>query len=318
MNKPGATPSRFPLPLHRLQGEPKARGKSSGESGARAVMRPQALLHQAVVDAARLQSPSGFELDFTTVRQRLVQRLRDGAATGCLDERVLAALGHVPRHLFLDSALAQQAYEDTSLPIGHGQTISKPSVVARMLSLLFEGAFARAQGHLGRVLEIGSGCGYQAALLQALAQRVVSIERVEPLAERARANLLAAGLVPTTGGVAGAMSGAMPRAITGPMAGSVAGLIAGAGLPAVQVLFADGREGYRRGAPYESIIAAAGGEDLPPAWLEQLAVGGRLVAPMHLGPGGGQALLVVDRHAGGYRQSSLDAVHFVPLKSGTA
>ncbi len=299
MNKPGAAPSRFPLPLHRLQAQAKS-GAPAGHKGAalsahgvapaavaRELLRPQALLHQAAVDAARLHTPTGSGLDFTAVRQRLVQRLRDSVAPGRLDERVLAALGRVPRHLFLDSALAQQAYEDTSLPIGHGQTISKPSVVARMLTLLFQGAFAQAQGHLGRVLEIGSGCGYQAAFLQVLAHRVVSIERVEPLAERARANLLAASGPPALG-------------------------------PGVQVLFADGRLGHRQGAPYDAIIAAAGGEDLPAAWLEQLAVGGRLVAPVHQGPGGAQALVVVDRQASGYTQSTLDAVHFVPLKSGTA
>jgi protein-L-isoaspartate(D-aspartate) O-methyltransferase len=284
MNKPGAASSRFPLPLHRLQGEP--------HSGlvARNVLRPQALVHQAAVDAARLQAPSASGLDSGALRQHLVQRLRDAAPASGLHERVLAAIGRVPRHLFLDTALATQAYEDTALPIGHGQTISKPSVVARMLSLLFEGAFARAQGHLGRVLEIGSGCGYQAALLQAVAQRVVSMERVEPLAERARANLLAAGGMP------------------GPASTLV---------NAVQVLFADGKNGYAPGAPYEAIIAAAGGEHMPRAWLEQLAVGGRLVAPLHQGAGAGQALVVVDRHAGGYSQHILDAVHFVPLKSGT-
>jgi protein-L-isoaspartate(D-aspartate) O-methyltransferase len=107
----------------------------------------------------------------------------------------------------------------------------------------------------------------------------------------------------------GANPAAMPRALPAAKAG--------ANKPAVQVLFADGRAGYRQGAPYDAIIAAAGGEDLPPAWLEQLAVGGRLIAPMHQGPGGAQALVVVDRHAGGYTQSSWDAVHFVPLKSGT-
>ncbi len=309
MNKPGAATSRFPLALDRLQAEPasgvtgakapkRLAPRDGGAPGHREMLRPQALLHQAAVDAARLQTPSGSGLDSTAVRQRLLQRLREGAAPGRLDERVLAALGHVPRHLFLDSALAQQAYEDTSLPIGHGQTISKPSVVARMLSLLFEGAFARAHGHLGRVLEVGSGCGYQAALLQALAQVVVSIERVEPLAERARANLQAAGMAPAPGLARSAMSGRFE--------------------PAVQVVFGDGRLGYRRGAPFESIIAAAGGEDLPPAWLEQLAVGGRLVAPQQQGSGGAQALVVVDRHAGGYTQCTLDAVHFVPLKSGTA
>ena len=116
----------------------------------------------------------------------MVQRLR---AEGIALRAGAAGLGAVPRHRFVDSALATQAYEDTSLPIGLAQTISKPSVVARMLALLFEGESARAAGHLGRVLEIGTGCGYQAALLALLARSVVSIERLKPLHDKARDNL---------------------------------------------------------------------------------------------------------------------------------
>jgi protein-L-isoaspartate(D-aspartate) O-methyltransferase len=209
---------------------------------------------------------------------RMVQRLR---AEGVAQPRVLAAFAAVPRHLFVDAALATQAYEDTSLPIGHGQTISKPSVVARMLELLFGARRAGAAGDLGAVLEIGTGCGYQAALLAEAGRRVVSVERVQPLHDKARA-LLAS------------MRGAKLRLVLG-----------------------DGTDGHAPGAPYDSIIAAAGAGSIPAAWLEQLAVGGRLVAPVQQ-PGRGQVLVVVDRHADGYTHGTHEAVKFVPLKSGLA
>jgi protein-L-isoaspartate(D-aspartate) O-methyltransferase len=215
-------------------------------------------------------------MDSAAVRQALVQRLRN--ELHCHDA-VCQAMRTVPRHHFVDSALATQAYEDTSLPIGLGQTISKPSVVARMLSILHEGARARASGNLGRVLEIGTGCGYQTALLGQMSQRVLSVERLKPLHDKACANL-------------------------------------GEHRPAhIRLVYGDGRLGHPPNAPYDSIIAAAGGSDLPAAWLEQLADGGRLVAPMQ-GRGGGQSLLVVDRQGEEYRRSMHEAVHFVPLKSG--
>jgi protein-L-isoaspartate(D-aspartate) O-methyltransferase len=239
-------------------------------------LRPQRLLHQAAQDASRLAAPSGLGLDSAKVRQRMVQRLR---ADGVRSEALLAAMGQVPRHQFVDTALAIQAYEDTSLPIGHGQTISKPSVVARMIDLLFEGANARRDGQLGQVLEIGTGCGYQTAVLACLARHVVSIERVGPLFDKARANL------------------------------------AGSRLNQVRLVHGDGMLGHGPRAPYDSLIAAAGGDDLPQAWLDQLAVGGRLVAPMVVA-GGGQALVVVDRSASGWTRHQQEAVHFVPLKSG--
>lgn len=217
---------------------------------------------------------SGLGMDSAAVRARMVQRL---AAQGLGDEAVLAAMAQVERHRFIDSALVAQAYEDTSLPIGLGQTISKPSVVARMLALLREG---RSEP-LGRVLEIGTGCGYQAALLSRMAREVYSIERLRGLYERAQANL---------------------RPLR---------------LPNVHLLLGDGMLGYAKGAPYAAIIAAAGGEALPQAWVEQLAVGGRLVAPL-VTPAGGQALVVVERRRDGIHQRVLEAVHFVPLKSGVA
>ena len=217
--------------------------------------------------------PSGVGLDSQTVRSRMVDKL---AKQGLQDAEVLAAMGLVERHRFVDTALANQAYEDTSLPIGLGQTISKPNVVARMLELLREGR----SGRLGRVLEIGTGCGYQAAVLSHLAVEVYSIERLRGLHEKARENL---------------------RYFR---------------LPNVHLLFGDGMEGFAKGAPYAAIIAAAGGEAIPQAWIEQLAVGGRLVAPMQTAKGQ-QALVVIDKSAQGVRQTVLEAVHFVPLKSGT-
>lgn len=241
------------------------------------VLRPQRPVQQAAQDAARQAAPSGVGLDSDAVRRRMVQRLMRG---GIRCEPVLQAMAQVPRHQFVDSALAAQAYEDTSLPIGLGQTISKPSVVARMLSLLFESARARELGHLGKALEIGTGCGYQAAVLCLLAKQVVSIERLGALHEQARTRL-------------------EPwRA------------------QRLMLIWGDGRLGHGPSAPYDSIVAAAGGDDVPPAWLEQLAVGGRLVAPVQSDAHGGHMLLVVDRHEAGYSRTLHEPVHFVPLKSG--
>jgi protein-L-isoaspartate(D-aspartate) O-methyltransferase len=220
----------------------------------------------------------GLGLDSQAVRLRMVQRLQQ---EGIEDEMVLKAMTEIERHRFVDSALVNQAYEDTSLPIGLGQTISKPSVVARMIALLRQGRNLRANGKLGRVLEIGTGCGYQAAVLSRLSKEVYSIERLRGLHERAVDNL---------------------RHLR---------------QPNLHLLLGDGMLGYLQGAPYAGIIAAAGGEALPQAWLEQLDVGGRLVAPM-VASGGQQALVVVDRTAQGLQQQILEAVHFVPLKSGIA
>ena len=262
---------RFPMALERV-------GLAGTPVKARATLRPQRPLHEAARDAHRQAVPQGLGLDSAQVRQRMVQRLR---ADGVRCEPLLAALGRVPRHLFVDTALVIQAYEDTSLPIGHGQTISKPSVVARMIGLLFDGVSARASGHLGRTLEVGTGCGYQTALLAQLARRVVSIERLRPLYDKA-----AQHLAPWR-------------------------------LDDVRLVYGDGMLGHGPNAPYDSIIAAAGGDDLPTPWLDQLAVGGRLVAPMRRPGGPGQVLMVVDRHEAGWARSEHEAVHFVPLKSGT-
>ncbi|WP_341916337.1 protein-L-isoaspartate(D-aspartate) O-methyltransferase [Polaromonas sp. YR568] len=271
----GATPARrpgFPVRLEPDAGTPSATKKLAGR------VHPER--DAGIFDSkkpAKTVLTSGVGLDSRAVRTRMVSKL---AAQGISDAQVLAAMGHVERHRFVDTALVNQAYEDTSLPIGLGQTISKPNVVARMLELLRQGA-GSPESKLGRVLEIGTGCGYQAALLGQLATEVYSIERLRGLHDKARENLRAFRLAN------------------------------------VHLLFGDGMAGYAKGAPYAAIIAAAGGEAIPPAWVEQLAVGGRLVAPMHVA-GGAQALVVLDRTANGVTQTVLEAVHFVPLKSGTS
>ncbi|MES2612411.1 MAG: protein-L-isoaspartate(D-aspartate) O-methyltransferase [Pseudomonadota bacterium] len=219
----------------------------------------------------------GVGLDSAAVRNRMVQKL---AAGGITSPAVLQALATVERHRFVDSGLVNQAYEDTSLPIGLGQTISKPSVVARMCELLLSAESARPAG-LGRVLEIGTGCGYQAAVLGLLAREVYTIERLRGLHDKARDNL-------------------RPFRLAN-----------------VHLMLGDGMLGYAKGAPYAAIIAAAGGDAVPQEWCDQLAVGGRLVAPMAVA-GGQQMLLVIDKTSHGLKQSVLEPVHFVPLKSGIA
>lgn len=221
-----------------------------------------------------LPAASGTGLDSQAFRHAMVRKL---VAQGLQNPNVQQAFATVERHRFVDSALVPQAYEDTSLPIGFGQTISKPSVVGRMLELLCE---ARALP-MGRVLEIGTGCGYQATLLSHLATEVYSMERLRGLHEKARENL---------------------RPLR---------------LPNVHLILGDGMLGFPSGAPYAGIVSAAGGEAIPQAWLDQLAIGGRLVAPAELSPGR-QSLVVIDRTAQGYVRSVLEAVLFVPLKSGVA
>ncbi len=209
------------------------------------------------------------------VRERMVERLR---TSGIGDARVLQALAAVPRHMFVDPGLAAQAYEDAALPIGHHQTISKPSVVARMLEL------AGAGRALERVLEIGTGCGYQAAVLSRIARDVYSIERIRPLYERAKTNL-------------------RPLRI-----------------PNIRLHYGDGRLGLPAAAPFDAIVIAAAGLEVPQALLEQLAIGGRLIAPVAEQGSVGEAsqvLTLVERVSNTqWRESRLDRVFFVPLKSG--
>jgi protein-L-isoaspartate(D-aspartate) O-methyltransferase len=242
----------FPAKLPSSTGAKPARAASPAPKAAQA--------------AVRVAAPMGLGMDSGAVRAGMVRKL---AEQGVRDAAVLEAMGQVERHRFVESALVGQAYEDTSLPIGLGQTISKPNVVARMIELLREG------------VSIGTGCGYQAAVLSHVATEVYSIERLRGLHEKARENLR-------------------------PMR-----------LHNVHLIFGDGMLGYPKGAPYAGIISAAGGENVPQAWLDQLAVGGRLVAPT-VTPSGHQALVVMLKTPQGVARQVLEAVHFVPLKSGVA
>lgn len=206
------------------------------------------------------------------VRARMVERLR---ANGVTDPRVLNAMAVVPRHMFVDPGLAAQAYEDAALPIGHHQTISKPSVVARMIELVATGR------SLTKVLEIGTGCGYQAAVLSQVATEVYSIERVRPLSERAKLNL-------------------RPLRV-----------------PNIRLHYGDGRLGLAAAAPFDAIVIACAGLDVPQALLDQLAVGGKLVAPVGSQAAQSQVLTLVTRVSPTqWREEQLDRVFFVPLKSG--
>jgi len=225
------------------------------------------------VNARGPHGASGVGMTSQRTRARMVERLR---AEGIRDERVLAAMGSVPRHLFVDEALASRAYEDTALPIGFGQTISQPYVVARMIEVLRQG------GKLGKALEIGTGCGYQAAVLAGLAEEVYSVERIHALLERARANLR------------------------------------GLRLSNLRLTHGDGNLGLEKAAPFDSIIVAAAAPELPQALLRQLAPGGRMVLPLKSpdAPRGAQRLALYERGARGITQTVLEAVRFVPLETG--
>lgn len=202
-------------------------------------------------------------------RERLVARLRD---KGIADPRVLDVIRNTPRHLFIDEALAHQAYDDTALPIGHGQTISQPWVVARMTELLIE------KGIPQKVLEVGTGSGYQTAVLAALCPQIWSVERIRPLQDLARKRLQALGMA------------------------------------AVQLRHADGGLGWASEAPFDGILAACGRPDVPADLLAQLADGGRLVMPV--GEADSQYLTVIDREGNDYRQRKLEQVRFVPFQRG--
>jgi protein-L-isoaspartate(D-aspartate) O-methyltransferase len=207
------------------------------------------------------------------VRERMVERVRE---LGVTDARVLAAMADVPRHAFVDAALASRAYEDSALPIGHGQTISRPYIVARSAELALAGVADPARA---TVLEIGTGCGYAAAVLARLFATVVSIERVRPLHELARVKL-------------------RPLRIAN-----------------LRLVFGDGTLGSPDGAEHDAIVAAAAGGEIPAAWIAQVRVGGRIVAPVGVDE---QRLTVVVRQADGrLRRHVVEPVRFVPLKTGT-
>ncbi|SAL67933.1 protein-L-isoaspartate O-methyltransferase [Caballeronia peredens] len=253
-----------------------AAGSASAAGAARGLRAAERDLN-AASSATRKGAPnvalaSTQTLTSERVRERMVERLRSNGVT---DPRVLNALSVVPRHMFVDPGLAAQAYEDAALPIGHHQTISKPSVVARMIELVATG---RA---LNKVLEIGTGCGYQAAVLSQVATEVYSIERVRPLSERAKLNL-------------------RPLRV-----------------PNIRLHYGDGRLGLPAAAPFDAIVIACAGLDVPQALLDQLAVGGKLVAPVGSQEAQSQVLTLITRvSATQWREEQLDRVFFVPLKSG--
>ncbi|MGZ8155089.1 MAG: protein-L-isoaspartate(D-aspartate) O-methyltransferase [Burkholderiales bacterium] len=214
---------------------------------------------------------SGIGMTSQRTRLRLTERLR---ARGIRDEVVLGVIGQVPRHLFVDEALASRAYEDIALPLGFGQTISSPHTVARMTEL------ARAGGKLNRVLEIGTGCGYQAAVLARIAKEVYSIERVAPLLAKARKHFRELRVLN------------------------------------VRLRHGDGLAGMPEVAPFDAIVITAAATHVPRELLEQLVVGGRIVLP--ISQGGEQRLCVIERSAHGYVERKMDAVKFVPLLPGIA
>lgn len=213
---------------------------------------------------------TGFGMTSERTRRRLLQRLRE---KGIHDVRILEALRHVPRHMFMDEALGTRAYEDVALPIGHGQTISQPYVVALMTQILCRGQ------RLGRVLEIGTGCGYQTAVLSQVSEHVYSIERLGIFHRQARDRLFTLGY----------------RNVT--------------------LSHGDGFKGWSEHAPFDAILATAAPGSVPEILLEQLAVGGRLLSPV--GDGAEQRLVVIERDRDGFQEQALDRVKFVPLLSGT-
>jgi len=255
-NKPASKPA------HAAHYKPSVAGQSM-------TVKPLSRHHRGTQRAPELATHTHDVLNSDRVRERLVERLR---ARGIRDPRVLGAIAAVPRHLFVDAGLATQAYEDAALPIGHHQTISKPSVVARMIEL------AAAGRALNKVLEIGTGCGYQAAVLSRVSREVYSIERIKPLFERAKSNL---------------------RSLR---------------LPNLRLHYGDGRLGLPAVAPFDAILLAAAGLEVPQALLEQLEIGGRLIAPVG---GEEQVLTLIERISQTeWRESRLDRVFFVPLKTG--
>jgi protein-L-isoaspartate(D-aspartate) O-methyltransferase len=219
------------------------------------------------------RSVAGIGMTSQRTRARMVERLRE---QGIADARVLDAMAAVPRHLFVEEALASRAYEDSALPIGFGQTISQPYVVARMIEILIKGR------KLGKVLEVGTGCGYQAAVLAQLADEVYSLERIRELLERARSNL---------------------RELR---------------LKNLRLAYADGAAGIEKAAPFDSIILAAAAPEMPRALLQQLALGGRMILPLREGRADAQRLVLVERSRLGYTETALDPVRFVPLQPGKA
>lgn len=213
----------------------------------------------------------GIGMTSRRTRERLVARLRE---KGICNEKVLSVIGNTPRHIFVDEALATRAYEDTALPIGFGQTISQPYIVARMTEALF------ANGPLNNVLEIGTGSGYQTAILAQLAERVFSVERIKDLQFKARARL---------------------RELR---------------FNNVRYKHDDGTMGWPEQGPFDGIIVTAAPVEVPEQLLRQLAIGGRMLIPS--GDDGKQLLRLITRYEQEFEEELLDGVAFVPLLDGVS
>lgn len=210
----------------------------------------------------------GIGMTSQRTRNRLIERLKE---QGITNQDVLKTIADTPRHLFVEEALSHRAYEDSALPIGYGQTISQPYTVARMTELLLEA------GPLTKVLEIGTGCGYQTAVLSALVGRVYSVERIEPLQKKAAQRLHELNY------------------------------------RNVRCRLADGHWGWPEYGPYDAILAAAANESVPQELLQQLTDGGRLIMPIGQEQ---QALVMVERQGESFHTQELEAVKFVPFLSG--
>ncbi|CAN5881773.1 protein-L-isoaspartate(D-aspartate) O-methyltransferase [soil metagenome] len=271
MNKPGRTDTRmshFPrteMPQTAMQNA----ARHTMPKAVAASILPLSMEHrQSSRDGKDVEASS--PLVSAGVRRAMVAKV---AQQGVKDRVTLAALEAIPRHLFIESGLASQAYIDASLPIGHHQTISKPYIVARMIEIMRNGV------DLGRVLEIGTGCGYQAAVLSLVAKDVYSIERIKALHELAKKNL-------------------RPMRIAN-----------------IRLHYGDGMLGLPQAGPFDGIILAAAGLEVPLALLEQLAIGGRLIAPVG---GGNQVLKLIERiKKDEWKSSTMEQCHFVPLRQGT-
>jgi protein-L-isoaspartate(D-aspartate) O-methyltransferase len=252
---------------------PQTATQNAAQHGARAAVLPEppvrALVPTTPTPSIASRSPA---LVSDAIRAAMVARI---ARQGVKDAKVLAAMDAVPRHLFIEPGLASQAYIDASLPIGHHQTISQPYIVARMIEVLRAN---RNGGGLDKVLEIGTGCGYQAAVLSLIAKEVYSIERIKPLHELAKANL-------------------RPLRIAN-----------------IRLHYGDGMLGLPQAAPFDGIILAAAGLQVPQALLEQMRIGGRLVAPV----GAQRQVLQLIERVGKFEwiESTLEDCHFVPLRPG--
>ena len=215
-----------------------------------------------------LSKKTGIGMTSARTRDRMLARLRE---QGIKDEATLSAIGEIPRHIFVDEALSIRAYEDVSLPIGHGQTISQPYIVARMTEIL------RNDKPLNKVLEIGTGCGYQTAVLSRVTREVLSVERIRPLLLKARDHL---------------------RALK---------------CSNVKLDHADGSKGLEDYAPFDGIIVTAAASHIPQDLLSQLAEGGRMVIPIGTES---QTLYLIERLNDEFKKTELEAVKFVPLLGG--